>query len=237
MSELPMKKEPARTALFDEALIESIKSLINEQLEKQEELVPSNYCVMFSEKAVSYCIGLVDMVDSTKISASLGMQKMSRYYQHFLNIMSKIIIEYGGQIIKNVGDSLLYYFPKTMERQDHTAIAKSLECSLAMIGAREFLCNQMKSEKLPCCNYRISMDYGFVMPMKSTDSKSVDMIGPAVNMCTKINRCAERNGVVIGGDLYYIAKRLEGFSFKELKGYSVGFKHVYPVYHLAKMTI
>lgn len=237
MTEMPIETEPYRSQPFGDALVESIKSMIKEQLEKRDEWRPSNYCVTFSEKSVSYCIGLVDMVDSTKLAASLGMQKMSRYYQHFLNLMSKIIVEFDGQVIKNVGDCLLYYFPETERWQDHLAIAKSLECSLAMIGAREFLCTQMKSEGLPCCDYRISMDYGFVVPMKSTDSKSTDMIGPAVNMCSKINRCAERNGIVIGGDLYHLAKHLDAFSFRELKAYSAGFKHSYPVYQLKKRIL
>jgi class 3 adenylate cyclase len=236
MAEVPIGTEPHVTQLFGETLVDSIKLIIKEQLEsRDEQWKPSNYCVTFSEKSVSYCIGLVDMADSTKIAAKLGMQKMSKYYQHFLNLMSKIIAEFDGQVIKNVGDCLLYYFPETRVWQDKGSIAKSLECSLAMLGAHEFLCNQMKTEGLPCIDYRISMDYGFVIPMRSTDSKSTDMIGPAVNMCSKINRCAEKNGVVIGGDLYHIARHLDGFSFKETQGYSVGFKHDYPVYRLKRM--
>lgn len=233
MTELPIETEPYKTVLFGESLIESIKSIVREQLEKQD-WSPSNYCVTFSEESVSYCIGLVDMVGSTKLAASLGMQKMSKYYQYFLNLMSKVITEFDGRIIKNVGDCLLYYFPETSNWQNRTTMTKSLRCSLAMIEVHEFLCSQMKSEGLPCCDYRISMDYGFVMPMKSTDSKSVDMIGPAVNMCSKINRCAEKNGVVIGGDLYHIAKHIDEFSFKEIRGYSAGFKLTYPVYSLTR---
>jgi class 3 adenylate cyclase len=148
--------------------------------------------------------------------------------------MSKIIIEFDGQIIKNVGDCLLFYFPKTSDLQNKEAITKSLECSLAMIGAHEFLCSQMRMDGLPCIDYRISMDYGYVIPMKSTDSNSVDLIGPAVNMCSKINRCAEKNGIVIGGDYYQIAKHLDIFSFKEIKGCPVGFKHSYPVYQVVR---
>jgi class 3 adenylate cyclase len=236
MTEAPVGSEPFEMQkLFGETLVESIRTIVKEQLERYEESwKPSNYCVRFSDKSVSYCIGLVDMVDSTKMAASLGMSRMSRYYQSFLNLMSKIIAEFEGQIIKNVGDCLLFYFPKTSNWQSKDAMTKSLECSIAMIGAHEFLCSQMRMDGLPCIDYRISMDYGYVIPMKSSDSKSVDMIGPAINMCSKINRCAERNGIVIGGDLYQVAKHLDVFSFKEIKGYSVGFKHNYPVYRVAR---
>jgi class 3 adenylate cyclase len=234
MADIPMEIDMyGMPGFFTDSLIESVRSMVREQIEKpvEEEWRPSNYCVTFSEKTVSYCIGVVDMVGSTKLAATLGIKKMSQYYQYFLNLMSKIIAEFDGQVIKNVGDCLLFYFPETEIWQNKAAITKALECSLAMIEVRGFLCSQMKLVGLPCIDYRISLDYGYVIPMKSTDSKSQDMIGPAVNMCTKINHCAEKNGIAIGGDLYQIAKHLE-FSFKEIKGYSAGFKHDYPVYRL-----
>lgn len=216
------------------SLLEPVETFVKERIREQSELIPSNYCVIFSEKPVSYCIGIVDMVGSTKLAASLGMPKMSRYYQNFLNLMSKIIETFDGHVIKNVGDCLLFYFPETAESQNKLAVTKCLECSLAMIDSREFLCNQMKKEGLPCIDYRVSMDYGYIIPMKSTDSKSPDMIGPAVNMCSKINRCAEKNGIVVGGDLYHIAKQIDGIAFKEIEGCSVGFKHAYPVYSIRR---
>ena len=232
MVEAPETK-PYGTPLFRETLVESTKPIIKEQLEKEWE--PPNYCI-FSAKSVSYCIGLVDMASSTKIAAGLRV-KMSRYYQQFLNLMSKVVAEFDGKIIKNVGDCLLYYFPETTSSQDRAALTKSLECSLTMIDSHEFLRSQMKSEGLPPCDYRISMDYGFVMLMKSADSNTPDMIGPPLNMCAKINRCAEKNGIVIGGDLYQLAKHSEGFLFKELKAYPVGFKYSYPIYQVTRRML
>ncbi len=149
--------------------------------------------------------------------------------------MSKIVEVYDGRVIKNVGDCLLFCFPQKATLQNKSAIVKCLECSLAMIDAHKFLCNQMKKDGLPCIDYRISLDYGHVIPMRASDSKSLDMIGPAVNMCSKINRCAEKNGIVVGGDLYQIAKQIDGITFKEIKGYSVGFKLSYPIYQITRL--
>jgi adenylate cyclase len=196
--------------------------------------IQPNYCVTFAEKQISYCIGIVDMVNSTKIAAILGIKRMSVYYQHFLNLMSKLVIEFDGQVIKNIGDCLLFYFPKTETLHNALVLKKCLECSLAMIDVRDFLCSQMRKSGLPQISYRVSMDYGSVIPMKSTDANSQDMIGPAINMCSKINRCAEENGVVIGGDLYQITKHLDGITFKEIKGCPIGFKNDYPVYKITK---
>ncbi len=228
----PSKSDTAR--FFSDSLAEPETILIEKTQEPEYEPSTSDYCVLFSERSVSYCIGIVDMVGSTKLAAILGMSKMPRYYQNFLNLMSKIIEVYGGRVIKNIGDCLLFCFPQTVAIQNKSTIAKCLECSLAMIDAHEFLCRQMKKDGLPCVDYRISIDYGHVIPMKTSDSKSFDVIGPAVNMCNKINRCAEKNGVVVGGDLHHIAKQIDGVTFKEIKGYSVGFKLSYPVYHLTR---
>jgi class 3 adenylate cyclase len=188
------------------------------------------YSVIMSEKPTSYCIGVVDMVNSTQLAARLGMTKMSKYYQYFLNFMSKIIEQYDGKVIKNIGDCLLFYFPQ----KDIHMIEKALECSYAIVSAHDTLCLQIRREGLPCVDYRVSLDYGEVITMTSTDSKTIDMVGPAVNMCSKINRCAERNKIVVGSDMHEIAKHSKTFEFKEIRGISIGFKQCYPVYSLEK---
>ena len=66
--------------------------------------------------------------------------------------------------------------------------------------------------------------------MKSNNSKSWDLIGPPVNMCTKINNRAEPNKVVIGGDLFQMVKGLDDYSYKTIKGFSIGLKQTYPIY-------
>ena len=60
----------------------------------------------------------------------------------------------------------------------------------------------------------------------------MDMIGPPVNMCSKINRAAPINNAVIGGDLHSMVKKFSDYKFKEVKGFSLGFKHAYPIYNL-----
>lgn len=192
----------------------------------------SEYCVTFAERKISCCVGIVDMVGSTKLAALLGMKKMPKYYQHFLNLMSKVIIEFDGRIIKNVGDCLLFYFPITQTHTDSIELRRCLECSIAMIQVREFLCSHMKRDGLPCVSYRVSLDYGQVIPMKTSGSDTLDIIGPAVNICSKINRFAADNGVVLGSDLYERVRRLDGFALKQIGEYSAGLRFCYPVYSL-----
>ena len=194
------------------------------------EMKTPDYLVAFSTQTESYCVGLVDMVNSTKISAQISPSRISRYYQIFLNSMSKILSRFGGFVIKNVGDCLLFYFPESKKQSRKYGFMSCLECSLAMIESQELICQQLKKEGLPRLDYRVSIDYGSVITMKSNTTDSLDMIGSPVNMCSKINHHAKPNQIVIGGDMYQRIKGFDEYTFKELSSYSIGFKVSYPVY-------
>ena len=174
-----------------------------------------HYVVNFLETSQSYCVGLVDIVNSTKISASLTSKKLSRYYEVFLNSMAQIIEKFGGYVIKNIGDSLLFYFPEPSKSFQGYDFKNCLECGLAI-------------------NYRISADYGEVSIMKTNDSSSIDVFGTPVNMCTKINRAAPKNSIVIGGDLYRSAKKLDNYNYSMINSYSAGLKFMYPIYSVKR---
>lgn len=189
----------------------------------------TDYMVAFSGLSKSYCVGIVDMVDSTKISAEMNEVSWCKYYEIFLNSMAKIIPKFGGSVIKNQGDSLLFYFPETSKNRKYGFMI-CIECCLAMIEKHDEICENSKQMGLPCLNYRVSADYGRVVVMRPSNSSSVDLIGPPVNMCAKINHAAPPNGIVIGGDLFSMVKEFDDYKFKEKKGFSLGFKFSYPVY-------
>ena len=194
----------------------------------------SDYLVAFSGQAQNYCVGLVDMSNSTKIAARLGIGKTSRYYQVFLNSMSKIVSRFSGFVIKNVGDSLLYYFPDSSKEKRKFGFMSCIECNLTMIEAREIICRQLEKEGLPKIDYRISLDYGSLMIMRDTLSGSLDFLGPPLNIVSKINHSASRNGIVIGGDLYQMVKSLDDYCFKPMQDYSMGLRYSYPVYSVTR---
>jgi len=192
----------------------------------------ADYMVAFSGNTENYCVGLVDMVNSTKIAATIGNKKIGQYYQIFLNSMSKILSRFGGFVIKNVGDCLVYYFPESSKSNRKFGFMSCIECGLAMTEYHDKICEKLNQEGLPSVDYRISADYGSVVLMKSNNSDSMDMIGPPVNMCSKINHAASINNSVIGGDLYLMVKGFNDYRFKEVKDVSLGFKHPYPVYEV-----
>lgn len=52
--------------------------------------------ILFSEKSCTCCVGFIDMVDSTRITAGLTKSQMSKYYSLFINWVNGIIRGYGG---------------------------------------------------------------------------------------------------------------------------------------------
>ena len=55
-----------------------------------QKMNPSDYMVAFSGLAKSYCIGVVDMVNSTRISAQMNEIEWCQYYEIFLNSIHSI---------------------------------------------------------------------------------------------------------------------------------------------------
>ncbi len=97
------------------------------QLQKGEE--KPNYQIAFTGESKNYCVGLIDMVESTKISANLHEREWCKLYEIFLNSMAKILQRFGGVVIKNGGDSLLYYFPDSCRQNSNYGLISCLECT------------------------------------------------------------------------------------------------------------
>jgi two-component system, OmpR family, response regulator ChvI len=190
--------------------------------------------ISFADQSMDCCVCFVDMVDSTKITARLlDHQKIRQYYSIFINTMAILARNYDAKIIKNAGDGLIFYFPETSDSRNERAFKNMLECFTIIISAHNIINSKLQSENLPSVSYRISADYGRVEIATSTSSQSEELFGSTMNICAKINSMAEPNGIVIGGDLYEIVKSfsfIDNYHFKELGGYSIGFKHQYPVY-------
>jgi two-component system, OmpR family, response regulator ChvI len=189
--------------------------------------------ISFSGQTQNFCVCFVDMIGSTKITAeTTNTEKVRKYYSIFINTMAVIARNFDAKIIKNTGDCLITYFPKTSDSTNKSAFKDVIECGLTMIEASPIINAKLKQEGLLSISYRISADYGAVEVARSVTSQNYDLFGSTVNLCAKINSKAPPNGMVIGGDLYQIVKKsYDHYRFEELGGYSiVSFKHPYPIY-------
>jgi class 3 adenylate cyclase/CheY-like chemotaxis protein len=172
---------------------------------KESNPIPEKNEVLFSNKSENYCIGFVDIVGSTQITAKIiRSEKVGKFYSIFINAVASIVRDHNGRIVKTVGDGVLFFFPGTSNIENVDAFVDALECSLAMISSRNTINAKLYKEKLPGISYRLSAEYGRVEVAKSDRSASYDLFGTTVNLCAKINKNAPPNGIVIGSDLYTI---------------------------------
>jgi len=186
--------------------------------------------VSFSGLRQYYCICYIDMMDSTKIASQLKENELFKYYALFLNATARIARNFGAKIIKNAGDCLIYYFPKTSDASNNpTTLKDVLECGITLRAAHRAINAKLHEEKLPPINYRISADYGIVEVARSRSSQSDDLFGSAMNLCAKINSKAPANGMVIGKALYELVKSFEDYNFGKVRD-QLDAKYQYPAY-------
>jgi two-component system, OmpR family, response regulator ChvI len=199
--------------------------------------------ISFTGSSQNCCVSFIDIVDSTRITTTEinDAEKIRKYYSIFINTMAAIIRDFDATIIKNTGDSLLYYFPETSNNSaDDTSVFKEIfECGLTMMAASTIINTKLQEEELPPLNYRISADYGRVEIAKSMTSASDDLFGPTVSLCAKINSMAPMNGMVIGSDLYQTVRSFSfdnDYCFSEIGRYPITeLKYQqYPVYSIIR---
>ncbi|HEY6535391.1 MAG TPA: response regulator [Candidatus Nitrosocosmicus sp.] len=208
ISDYTNRKNPKNNDNFNLPDKNDVNSQYRANQEKYNQITFINY-------THQYCICIVDIVDSTKITQQLlaDSNKIRSYYSIFLNTMASIINDYNGKVIKNAGDCLIYYFPKTVDTDTNKddVFQDVLDCGLAMIDVNIDLNNNLKKNDLPSINYRISANYGKLEMAASLNSHSVDLFGPAINICSKINHLALPNEMVIYKDLYYAINKTSFF--------------------------
>lgn len=205
----------------------------NSFLSTNVEKINPQYSVSISDRHQNYCVGLVDMIGSTSTATKLGHAQIGTYYEIFLNSMSKVLTRFDGSVIKNIGDCLLFFFPKSNRQNGKSEFMNCLECVLAMSEEHDLIKEKLLDAGLPSMNYRISADYGSVFIMRTNDG-SIDLIGTPVNMTAKMNHFAPKQGIVIGGDLYELTKKFHGYHFDALEGFSLLNKIKYPIYSVRR---
>lgn len=178
---------------------------------KQQEQILLN----FADHSENVCVCLIDIKESTRITAPLTDSQSSKLYSIFLNSMAEIVRNHNGIVVKNIGDALLFYFPQIQESETEK-FRNVLECCLKMTEAHDQLNKRLAKEGLPQIDYKISATYGSVRVARIAKSDVNDIFGSTVNRCAKINPLSPRNGLVIGDAFYQNAKSLNDFNFEKL---------------------
>ena len=224
------KRKPGTIEYLTNQILPTQNPLDNADLlveEQNEEYVTADRLPKF------FCVGIIDIVNSTKTVSKLSQRKSSRYYELFLNTMARSLNSFNTKILKTMGDSLLFYFPDTRYAERKFGFLSCLECGFVLKDAHSELNHYLENEDIPKINFRISFDYGNLTIMKDREGK-VDLVGPTINTCSKINSLCPINDMIIGGDLYQVVKKFNEYKFKEIGSYSIDLKHPYPVYSVKR---
>lgn len=176
------------------------------------------------------------MESSTYNAACLSPEDYTRYYTVFYDSLSDIASRFGGRVIKYVGDALIIYFPATSDPSNRDSFESILDCATAMLDIRSTINDMFRQENLPSISYRISADYGRMACVENEKSKVPDWIGPSMNMVAKMNRTAQANTLVIGGDLHQVLSRLslQEYGFEHAGELNIGIRQKYPVYSVSR---
>ena len=199
-----------------------------EVIKQQEEIL-----LKFSQHTQNDCVCVIDIKNSTKISAGLSDEDITKMYEIFLNFMAKIVRKYNGEVVKNIGDALMFRFPD-VDPNDSVAMKNILECCLSMIDSHDELKKQLKAENMPELDYKISSTYGSVKVAKSTTSNISDIFGPTVNRCFKINSLCPKNSVVVGVNLYEILQDFSEYEFSQFCSIEMKKKYDYSIFEVRR---
>jgi class 3 adenylate cyclase len=203
------------------------------KIKEREDIIKQQKDILlqFSQHSSNYCVCFVDIVGSTKLTSRLSDFQTTKFYSIFLNSAATVITQNGGVVVKNIGDALLYYFPKT-DVDDIEPFKQMLDCSMKLIEARDTINETLRNEQLPEISYRISATFGPVRVAIIATSAVDDIFGSTVNTCSKINSLAKPNTMVIDESLYDKVKRIKGYVFEKIGNYAIDADNEFAVYQV-----
>ncbi len=215
----------------------------NSSVTKKEIMREHNRCAALLQSLEGKTIQItalnIDVVNSSERVRILSSDDATEYYQTFIENTADLIHDYGGYVLKNVGDCVMGFFPCSKYfAENHD---KALLCGLAMCDMiKGSLDPYFMERKLLSIACRISADFGAakVLRVRSNGGYSaIDLFGGAMNSASKISHLAKPNQMVIGDSLYrQLIKTNDFFNFNSVSFFDLTGKRSYPVYLVERKT-
>ena len=198
-------------AIDSDTLIKNVQNRINNALENGYEYTR---VIDSSEKflrknvfeQIDMAVLYVDIVGSTKMSMTLQPDKLSILISSFSQEMSYVIEQFGGYVLKFVGDAVIGYFVENEENQVPAAYS-AVACAESMMKVVKQGINPILVEKIGLSEIgiKIGVDFGknVVVRYGADEEKAyVDLLGPTMNVASKIQNLAKPNQIVVGQEVY-----------------------------------
>ncbi len=146
----------------------------------------------------------VDLVGSTTMTLEMPSEKIAIIIGSFAQEMAAVIRQHHGYVLKFVGDSVIGYFDA--EEDGASASENATNCAKSMISVIHKGINPILNQyDYPDLMVKIGVDYGQnIIVRYGADVKQshVDIIGPAMNIASKIQSMAKPDQILIGSDVY-----------------------------------
>jgi adenylate cyclase len=152
------------------------------------------------------CAGFVDIVGYTTRSRSMTSDELSALVERFESVVTDLIIEHHGRVVKTIGDEIFFVVDDPVEA--------------VWLGV-ELTEQHIHDESFP--NVRVGMAYGDLL------NRLGDVFGPVVNMASRLTSAARPGRAVVDPALAELAKGTPGIKLRHMSRIRVkGFEAVEP---------
>ena len=187
----------------------AVQARVKQTLDKGVQIdLSTESCKRFLRRRVNQKVGVVilyvDIDGSTKMSITLSPDKFATILHVFSQEMSLVTSEYGGYVLKYVGDAIIALFPA--EYDTGQASKNAVGCAKDMQRIiKECVNPELIARGLPQLTVKMSIDYGDVQVVlygKSIDRSHIDIVGSNISMAAKMIPLAKTWQIVIGQSMY-----------------------------------
>jgi adenylate cyclase len=192
----------------------------------------------YSESKVTLVILHVDIVESTRLSMILPVDRLAAIIRTFTQEMSLLISAYGGYVLKYIGDAILAFFvvnssssssSSSDDDQLYLPCMNAVSCACSMVKViREGINPILGQYDYPELKIRIGIDVGenavvqYGWDTHILDGKVVlkkphlDILGYTISIAAKMTAVAKADQIVIGQLAYDVLEDKQRRTFKRL---------------------
>ena len=146
----------------------------------------------------------VDLVGSTTMTLEMPAEKIAIIISSFSQEMAAVVRQHHGYVLKFVGDAVIGYF--VGNGNGLLASDNAVNCAKSMLSVIQKGINPILNQyDYPDLMVKIGLDFGQNIVVRyGADVKNsyVDLMGPAMNIASKIQNMAKPNQILIGNDVY-----------------------------------
>jgi adenylate cyclase len=205
-----------------------VKSEFNISTEESDKILEP-----YAESKVTLVILNIDLVESTKLSMILPVDKFATIIRTFAQEMTSLVTSYGGYVLKYVGDAVLAFFivgsSPVSDNRMYMPCMNAISCACSMIRViRQGVNPILQQSDYPELKVRIGIDAGVNVVVQygwdtfTQDEKIIarkphlDILGYTINVASKITTIAKPDQIVIGQLVYDVLEEEQKRTFHKL---------------------